>query len=102
MANSKKFNFQVVEKRNGWSAEIIRQVSARRTTVSKRETGFDTEALAIEWAEKELAQFVQHQAERNVRKGEQRKEREAAVEAKIAAAEQRAAERNLESDDDEE
>jgi len=100
MANNKKFDFQVVEKRNGWSAEIIRQVSARRTTVSKREMGFETEALAIEWAEKELAEFVKHQAERNLRKGEQRKDREAAAEQKAAEAAQRAAARSIESDEE--
>ncbi|MBE4377204.1 DUF3622 domain-containing protein, partial [Vibrio parahaemolyticus] len=34
---------RVTEKRNGWSAEITRQVTSRKTMVSKRETGFDSE-----------------------------------------------------------
>ncbi|WP_413110300.1 DUF3622 domain-containing protein [Thaumasiovibrio sp. DFM-14] len=72
MANGKKFDYRLVEKRNGWAAEIIRQLSARRTTVSKRETGFATEAEAKEWAEKTLAEFVQTQIERNKRKALQR------------------------------
>ena len=73
MANGKKFDYRVVEKRNGWAAEIIRQVSARRTTISKRQAGFATEAEATEWAEKALAEFVQSQVERNKRKALQRK-----------------------------
>lgn len=73
MANGKKFDYRVVEKRNGWAAEIIRQVSARRTTISKRQMNFATEAEATEWAEKTLVEFVQNQVERNKRKALQRK-----------------------------
>ncbi|MDX1303507.1 DUF3622 domain-containing protein [Photobacterium sp.] len=73
MANGKKFDYRVVEKRTGWAAEIIRQVSARRTTISKRQADFATEAEATEWAEKALAEFVQSQVERNKRKSLQRK-----------------------------
>lgn len=76
MSDSKKFAVQVSEKRNGWCAEIVRQISSRRTTVSKRETGFATEAEAQAWGEKELAGFVKNQAERNIRKSAQRKSRD--------------------------
>ncbi|MCG7588418.1 DUF3622 domain-containing protein [Photobacterium sp. OFAV2-7] len=76
MANGKKFDYRVVEKRNGWAAEIIRQITSRRTTISKRETGFATEAEATEWAEKTLVEFVQNQIERNKRKALQRKANE--------------------------
>lgn len=75
MSNNKKFAIRVSEKRNGWCAEITRQVTSRKTSVSKRETGFETEAQAQEWAEKELAGFIKNQAERNERKGEARKVR---------------------------
>ncbi|MCW8329455.1 DUF3622 domain-containing protein [Photobacterium sp. SDRW27] len=78
MANGKKFDYRVVEKRNGWAAEIIRQISARRTTISKRQADFATEAEATEWAEKTLAEFVQNQIERNKRKAVQRKENDEA------------------------
>ncbi|MDA9556035.1 DUF3622 domain-containing protein [Vibrio sp.] len=88
MSKSKKFDFRVSEKRNGWCAEIIRQVSSRKTTVSKRESGFETEALAIEWAEKELASFITNQADRNVRKAGQRKERDELREAQELKAQQ--------------
>jgi len=73
MSASKKFSYRVIEKRNGWAAEIVRQVSAKRTAVSKRELGFETEADAIAWAEKELPAFIALQAERNKRKAAQRK-----------------------------
>lgn len=77
MSNSKKFAIRITEKRNGWCAEITRQVTSRKTTVSKREAGFETEAEAQAWAEKELAGFIKNQTERNVRKSAQRAARNA-------------------------
>lgn len=65
---SKKYDFQLVEKRNGWAAEIVRQITSRRTVVSKRQLGFATEAEAKEWAEKELIEFQKIQSERNKRR----------------------------------
>ncbi|CAM4316303.1 DUF3622 domain-containing protein [Vibrio agarivorans] len=75
MSTSKKFAVRVVEKREGWCAEITRQVTSRKTTVSKREMGFKTEAEAQAWGEKELAGFIKNQTERNQRKSAQRKAR---------------------------
>jgi len=77
MAKNPKFAIRVTEKRNGWSAEITRQVTSRKVVVSKRETGFDSEEKAQAWAEQELAGFVQNQVVRNERKAVQRQEREA-------------------------
>lgn len=65
---SKKYDFQLIEKRNGWAAEIVRQITSRRTIVSKRQLGFATEAEAKEWAEKELVEFQKIQSERNKRR----------------------------------
>ncbi|GAD81261.1 hypothetical protein VEZ01S_54_00120 [Vibrio ezurae NBRC 102218] len=76
MSDHKKFTVRTVEKRNGWCAEIVRQISSRRTTVSKREMGFETEAQAQAWGEKELEVFIQNQAERNKRKAAERKAKE--------------------------
>ncbi|GAL11367.1 pressure-regulated ORF-like protein [Vibrio astriarenae] len=77
MSNSKKFAVRVVEKREGWCAEITRQVTSRKTTVSKRQMGFASEAEAQAWGEQELAGFIKNQTERNLRKSAQRKERQA-------------------------
>ncbi|WP_317916876.1 DUF3622 domain-containing protein [Vibrio sp. MACH09] len=73
MSSSKKFSYNVVEKRSGWTAEIVRQVSSKRSVVSKREMGFESEADAIAWAEKELPNFIALQADRNKRKSAMRK-----------------------------
>ncbi|AUI85453.1 hypothetical protein BS333_03135 [Vibrio azureus] len=77
MSKNPKFAIRVTEKRNGWSAEITRQVTSRKTVVSKRETGFESEEKAQAWAEKELAGFIENQVVRNERKAVQRQEREA-------------------------
>ncbi len=52
MSKNPKFAIRVTEKRNGWSAEITRQVTSRKTVVSKRETGFDSEEKAQAWLNK--------------------------------------------------
>ncbi|BDU38163.1 DUF3622 domain-containing protein [Vibrio nigripulchritudo] len=88
MSKNRKFAIRVSEKRKGWTAEITRQVTSRRTMVSKRESGFESEAQAQDWAEKTLAEFVENQAKRNDRKAEKRSEREAAA---LAAAEKKKA-----------
>ncbi|MBF4434197.1 DUF3622 domain-containing protein [Vibrio anguillarum] len=75
MSESKKFTIKVTEKRNGWAAEIVRQVTSRRSVVSKREMGFESEAQAQAWAEKELSGFIENQAKRNERKALARKEK---------------------------
>lgn len=72
-----KFAVRVSEKRNGWCAEITRQVTSRKTVVSKRESGFESEELAKAWGEQELAAFIKNQTERNSRKSAQRKARNA-------------------------
>lgn len=104
MSKNKKFAIRVVEKRAGWTAEITRQVTSRKTLVSKRQAGFETEELAQAWAENELLGFVKNQAERNERKGQQRVERQERQElesAKRKAAALRArAEAALEADEE--
>ncbi|PMH41134.1 hypothetical protein BCU68_05480 [Vibrio sp. 10N.286.49.B3] len=100
MSKNKKFDIRITEKRTGWTAEITRQVTSRRVTVSKREMGFETEALAMEWAEKELAGFIASQVERNERKGEQRRDREE-LQQKKAAEKAAAKEAAIQSEDDE-
>ncbi|GAB2666443.1 DUF3622 domain-containing protein [Vibrio panuliri] len=107
MTTSKKFAIRVSEKRNGWCAEITRQVTSRKQVVSKREQGFETEALAQEWAEKELAQFVENQVKRNERKADQRAERNErqereAAERKAAAMRKRSEAALAQEADDEE
>lgn len=101
MSNNKKFAIRVTEKRNGWCAEITRQVTSRKTTVSKREAGFETEVQAQEWAEKELQSFIENQAARNERKGEARKERSDRAERLAQEAEERKARRLAAAEQDE-
>ena len=76
MTQGKKYSYQITQQDNEWCAEILRQVSYKKTVVSKRQENFKTEADAQTWAEKELEQFLQQQVERNKRKAEKRTQRE--------------------------
>ena len=72
MAKGKKYDFQVTAEGETWSASILRQASARKTVVSKRQDGFASEQEATAWAETELKGFLEQQVERNKRKAERR------------------------------
>ncbi|MGB0205554.1 MAG: DUF3622 domain-containing protein [Neptuniibacter sp.] len=76
MTQGKKYSYQITQQDNEWCAEILRQVSYKKTVVSKRQENFKTEDEAQAWAEKELEQFLQQQVERNKRKAEKRSQRE--------------------------
>jgi len=74
MSKSKKYQYKITqESASCWSASIIRQVSSTKSNVSKTQSDFSTEAEAKKWADAELVEFRQTQAQRNIRKNEQRK-----------------------------
>ena len=72
MSKSKKFSYQVLAAEGAWKAEIIRKVSARKTTVTKSQAGFDSEQKAIDWADSELQTFMKQLSERNQRRDQKR------------------------------
>ena len=75
MGNGKKYDYRIAKNRKNWKAEIIRQVTSRKTVVSKRKTGFLTEAEAKNWAENELQSFIENLSKRNERRAKQRERR---------------------------
>jgi|GEM_PF-218770 len=86
MTQTKKFDCRIVQDNDVWAAEITRRMTARKTIVSKRKTGFATEADAIAWGDKELKSFLDKLVERNERKAKQREVRTEATAAKDLAA----------------
>ncbi|NRB24158.1 DUF3622 domain-containing protein [Shewanella sp.] len=86
MTQTKKFDFRIVQDKQVWAAEITRRMTARKTIVSKRKTGFATEAEASAWGEKELQSFLDKLMLRNERKAKQRDERTQAAASKEQAA----------------
>ncbi len=76
MVNPRKYSYRVAKNRKNWKVEIVRQATARKTIVSKRKTGFETELEATQWAEKELKAFIENQQERNKRRAKQRELRD--------------------------
>ena len=68
MAKGKKYEFHVKQENTGWTAEIIRKVTAKRTIVSKRQKGFSSESEAQAWGESELKTILQSVHERNLQR----------------------------------
>ena len=75
MTQTKKYDCRIVQGKDGWSAEIIRRVTTKKTAVSKTQDGFATEAEAQAWGEKELKSFLASLTERNKRDSEQHRQK---------------------------
>ncbi|NOX92580.1 MAG: DUF3622 domain-containing protein [Gammaproteobacteria bacterium] len=71
MTTNKKYDYRVTQEKTDWIAEITRRVTSKKTTVSKSQNGFATEADAKAWGEKELALFLENLTKRNKRDFEQ-------------------------------
>ncbi|MCW8996910.1 MAG: DUF3622 domain-containing protein [Psychromonas sp.] len=72
MAQQNKFDYRIKEDGNKWNAEITRRVTARRTSVSKQQKGFETPELAEQWAKEQLTRFLENLQANNKRKAEKR------------------------------
>ena len=76
MAQQNKFDYRIKQDGDKWNAEITRRVTARKTSVSKRQKGFETQELAEQWAKEQLGDFLENLQASNKRKAEKRAVRE--------------------------
>lgn len=76
MAQQNKFDYRIKQDGDKWDAEITRRVTARKTSVSKRQKGFETQELAEQWAKEQLGDFLENLQASNKRKAEKRTVRE--------------------------
>lgn len=53
-----KFNYRLVQNDKGWTAEIIRKMTAKKMVVTMKKDNFATEKAADEWGKAELERFV--------------------------------------------
>ena len=67
MVKSKKFIYRVTQNGTQWSTEIVRRKTAKETVVSKKQSGFPSEAEAQAWGETELVSFLKNLKARNQR-----------------------------------
>ncbi|MFT6985322.1 MAG: hypothetical protein ACJAT7_001131 [Psychromonas sp.] len=72
MAQENKFDYSIKQDGDKWGAEIIRRVTARRTSVSKQKKGFETQELAEQWAKETLVGYLENLQAGNKRKSEKR------------------------------
>jgi len=71
MTTNKKYDYRAIQKKAGWTTEITRRVTSKRTVISKSQDGFATEAEAEAWGKKELVLFSENLTKRNKRDFEQ-------------------------------
>ena len=75
MIKGKKYDFRINQMDASWTVEIIRNVTSKKTIVSKRQSGFTSEAEAQEWGQKELKAFLQNLHEQNKRRSLQKEQK---------------------------
>ncbi|MDO8335086.1 MAG: DUF3622 domain-containing protein [Nitrosomonas sp.] len=75
MTKGKKYDFRIKQMDAFWTVEIIRKATSKKTIVSKRQSGFTSEAEAQEWGQKELKAFLQNLHEQNKRRSLQKEQK---------------------------
>ena len=63
--SSKKYQSEILQDGDNWLARITRQVTSRKSIVSKQQDGFKSEAQAQAWVEENLAEFISTQKNAN-------------------------------------
>jgi len=71
MNQSKKYDYRVTQDSTGWTTQIMRRVSSKKTIISKSQSGFASEAEAQAWGQNEVKTFLQ-----NLNLAEQKKRRD--------------------------
>jgi len=73
MSKGKKYDYQLEQQGACWSARITRKVSSKKVIISKEKEGFDSQADAKVWTEREIANFTKTQNVSNQRHAHTRK-----------------------------
>ena len=73
MAKNNKYSSNIEQNGTKWKAQIIRQVTSKKTQVSSQRDDFSSEREAKEWAQQKLAEFTNTLEQSNSRHGERRK-----------------------------
>lgn len=71
---SKKYDYQVSQDKDGWSAQITRKVTSKKIHVTKRQGGFASQSEAQVWGENEVKLLLQNFALSEQKKRRARKE----------------------------
>ena len=74
--SSKKYQSEVLQEGDIWTARITRQITSRKSIVSKQQDGFSSETEAQAWVKINLAEFISTQKSANSRQGTSRKGQE--------------------------
>ena len=80
MAKNNKYQINLQQVDSSWQAQVTRQVTSKKTTVTKQQENFTSEADAKEWADAELNKLLETQVSNNQRQNKNRKEKAEIVE----------------------
>ena len=73
MSKNRKYSYILEQKDSVWNAKIVRQVTSKKSIVSKEQSDFASEANAKDWAEQQIIEFTSTLSTSNQRHDKQRK-----------------------------
>ena len=76
MTKGNKYDLKLVQDKTTWTAQITRQITSKKTKITKEKDGFKTEATAKKWGEKNLLELTATLSTSNDRHAAQRKNNE--------------------------
>ncbi|MBI3187418.1 MAG: DUF3622 domain-containing protein [Gammaproteobacteria bacterium] len=74
MMQSKKYDYQVAQSKDGWVTQITRKITSKKIHVTKSQDGFASESEARAWGENEVKVLLQNFAISEQKKRRAKKE----------------------------
>ena len=75
MAKNNKYQINLLQTESTWQAQILRQITSKKTKITKQQADFTSESEAEKWAETELKKLIETQVQNNQRHNQSRKEK---------------------------
>lgn len=74
MASNKKYQYELIEDGDNWSAKITRKVTSSKRVTTKEKSGFDSQSTAEKWASEKLTELSSTQKASNTHQAQKRKD----------------------------
>jgi hypothetical protein len=74
MASNKKYEYELKQTGDTWSAKVTRKINSRKRATTMQKDGFKSEADATSWSEQSLLELTTKQKSSNLNSGQKRKD----------------------------
>lgn len=74
MPSNKKYQYELIQDGDSWSAKITRKVTSSKRLTTKEKLGFDSQSSAEQWARERLSELSTTQRASNTQQAQKRKD----------------------------